>query len=93
VIPGHGHQTSPSNKTFRGPPAASHQLERVDGETKRRREVISSFANEVAFIQLIGTPLLDWNNEWVVQLARCIRLEAIAPLSDDPVVSLPRTTA
>ncbi|MDA9521384.1 transposase [Bradyrhizobium sp. CCBAU 11434] len=33
--------------------------------------------------------LLKQNDEWAVQRARYMTLETIAPLSDDPTVSLP----
>ncbi|HWZ39136.1 MAG TPA: hypothetical protein VNY08_12630 [Bradyrhizobium sp.] len=33
--------------------------------------------------------LLEQNDEWAVQRARYMTLETIAPLSDDPTVSLP----
>jgi len=33
--------------------------------------------------------LIEQNDEWVVQRARYKTLETIAPLSDDPTVSLP----
>jgi putative transposase len=33
--------------------------------------------------------LLEQNDEWAVQRARYMTLETIAPLSDDPAVSLP----
>ena len=37
---------------------------------------------------LIGALLLEQNDEWAVQRARYMSLETIAPLSDDPIVSL-----
>lgn len=39
--------------------------------------------------RLIGAILLEQNDEGAVQRARCMTLETIAPLSDDPTVSLP----
>jgi putative transposase len=43
-------------------------------------------ANEPAVAQVI---LLEQNDEWAVQRARYMSLETIAPISDDPLVSLP----
>jgi putative transposase len=43
--------------------------------------------------RLIGAVLLEQNDEWAVQRARYMTLETIAPLSDDPSVSLPRLAA
>jgi putative transposase len=37
--------------------------------------------------------LLEQNDEWAVQRARYMSLETIAPLSDDPIVSLPVVAA
>jgi putative transposase len=43
-------------------------------------------ANEPAVAKVI---LLEQNDEWAVQRARYMSLETIAPISDDPLVSLP----
>jgi len=37
--------------------------------------------------------LLEQNDEWAVQRARCMSLETIAPLSDAAAVSLPPPAA
>ena len=47
------------------------------------------FPNEDAIVRFIGAILLEQNDEWAVQSARYMTLETIAPLSDDPTVSLP----
>lgn len=44
--------------------------------------------NEDTVVRLIGPILLEQNDEWAVQRARYLTLETIAPLSDDPSVSL-----
>jgi putative transposase len=67
----------------------SNPLERVNGEIKRRTEVVGIFPNEDAVVRLIGAILLEQNDEWAVQRGRYMTLETIAPLSDDPAVSLP----
>jgi hypothetical protein len=64
-------------------------LLRLNGEIKRRTEVVGIFPNEDAIVRLIGAILLEQNDEWAVQRARYMTLETIAPLSDDPTVSLP----
>jgi putative transposase len=38
---------------------------------------------------LVGAILLEQNDEWSVQRARYMTLETMAPLSNDPTVSLP----
>ncbi|MDA9513062.1 hypothetical protein XI04_08335, partial [Bradyrhizobium sp. CCBAU 11430] len=60
-------------------------IERLNGEIKRRTEVVGIFPNEDAIVRLIGAILLD--DEWAVQRARYMTLETIAPLSDDPNVA------
>jgi transposase-like protein len=68
---------------------STNPLERLNGEIKRRSEVVGIFPNEDAVTRLIGALLLEQNDEWAVQRARYMSLDTIAPLSDDPIVGLP----
>ena len=72
---------------------STNPLERLNGEIKRRTEVVGIFPNEAAIIRLVGAILLEQNDEWAVQRARYITLESIAPIGDDPLVSLPTLAA
>ncbi|MGY3078095.1 transposase-like protein [Bradyrhizobium sp. LM6.10] len=67
---------------------STNLIERLNGEIKRRTEVVGIFPNEDAIVRMIGAILLEQNDEWAVQRARYMTLETIASLSDDPIVSL-----
>jgi transposase-like protein len=68
---------------------STNPIERLNGEIQRRTEVVGILPNEDAIVRLIGAIPLEQNDEWAVQRARYMTLEAIAQLSDDPTVSLP----
>ena len=68
---------------------STNPIERLNGEIKRRTDVVGIFPNDEAIVRLVGALLLEQNDEWAVQRARYMTLETIAPMGDDPVISLP----
>ncbi len=71
---------------------STNPLERLNGEIKRRTNVVGIFPNEAAVTRLVGAILLEQNDEWAVQRARYMRLETTPDLGHDPLVRLPATT-
>jgi len=57
---------------------STNPLERVNREIKRHTEVVGIFPNEDAIVRLVGTILLEQNDEWAVQRGRYMTLETIA---------------
>jgi putative transposase len=62
---------------------STNPLERLNGEIKRRTDVVAIFPNENAIVRLVGALLLEQNDEWAVQ-RRYMTLETLEGLSDDP---------
>ena len=72
---------------------STNPIERLNGEIKRRTDVVGIFPNEDAITRLVGAILLEQNDEWAVQRSRYITLESISPKSDDPIIGLPAVAA
>src|SRR5579863_9231649 len=67
---------------------STNPLERLNGEIKRRTDVVGIFPNENAIVRLVGALLREQNDEWAVQ-RRYMSLETLGSVSNTPTVSLP----
>jgi hypothetical protein len=63
---------------------STNPLERLNGEIKRRTDVVAIFPNEGAIVRLVGAPLLEQNDEWAASRSRYMTLEKLAQFDDDP---------
>ena len=69
---------------------STNPIERLNGEIKRRTNVVGIFPNEAAITRLIGAILLEQNDDWAVQRARYMTLESITPSGHDDLIRLPQ---
>jgi len=67
----------------------NNPIERLNGEIKRRTDVVGIFPNEEAITRLVGAILLEQNDEWAVQRCRYMTLESVSGLSDNAIITLP----
>jgi putative transposase len=67
---------------------STNTLERLNGEVKRRSDVVGIFPNERAIVRLVGALLLEQNDEWSIR-RRYVTLETLASVDENAPVRLP----
>lgn len=79
--------------TFPAQPRAkrhsTNPIERLNGEIKRRTEVVGIFPTDASIRPLVGAIPMKQTEKWTLQRGRYLTLETLAPVCDDVIVSLP----
>jgi putative transposase len=71
---------------------STNVLERLNGEIKRRADVVGIFPNEASILRLVGALLMEQNDEYAIQ-KRYMSLESLATMSENPPIRLPAAPA
>ncbi|MGZ3329962.1 MAG: IS256 family transposase [Xanthobacteraceae bacterium] len=71
---------------------STNVLERLNGEIKRRANVVGIFPNEGAVRRLVGALLMEQNDEYAIQ-NRYMSLESLATISENQAIRLPAAPA
>ena len=58
---------------------STNPIERLNGEIKRRTDVVGIFPNEASIRRLVGAILMEQTEEWAVQRSRYMTLETLGP--------------
>ena len=71
---------------------STNVLERLNGEIKRRSDVVGIFPNENSVRRLVGALLMEQNDGYAIQ-KRYMSLESLATMSENPAIRLPAAPA
>ena len=67
---------------------STNSIERLNGEIKRRTDVVGIFPNEATVVHLVGATLLEQSDAWAAQRAHDMTLETSGASSETAAVSL-----
>jgi len=59
---------------------STNPLERVNGEIKRRADVVGIFPNDAAVVRLVGAVLIETHDEWQITERRCFSESSMAAI-------------
>jgi transposase-like protein len=72
---------------------STNPLERVNGEIKRRTNVVGIFPNDAAIVRLVTAVCVETHDEWAVAERRYLSEESMAklynPATDEPIEEVP----
>lgn len=67
---------------------STNPIECLNGEIRRRTDVVGIFPDEASIRRVAGAILTEQTEEWTVQRGRTMTVETLAPVCDDIIVSL-----
>ena len=68
---------------------STNPLERLNGEIKRRTNVVGVFPNDAATLRLITAVIVETHDEWAVAERRYLSDESMAKLTTEPTEEVP----